>query len=737
VSALYSDNHIPKKTIWRPVHPSWVFIISVLAGTTASGPIIGATLYKNGNKRTGLFSGIALFLIGLFIFMFTTLWNIEWYWAATTLSAFNLISGIILSLVQQRIYRRFFRSHAPASVNIGSYRHICAGIVGGAFLGLLLGMLFTALYLLLIDYLFSTLMPVIFEDDYTIIRSGVTVFYLTLSGAVCGGLIGRFKPNTTPSDMIMYALSFLWVYFTWLLALECSIAIPGFQAGTSVIERWEALISPILSITFFIGLWWSVFMVFFIISGECLKTRISRFFQAALINMASALTIAILFGYTADMFLAAGGYMERKAYVPQAMWCYEHGLKKEPKDTLASYLQYRVALLNHKLGQKDKARQGFNRLIAKYDTNKLLVKKANHFIENIERAKGSRRVVLPGVETRTQYRGGYCVPNSLALVMRYWGADITARDIGERITGLGSGTFVVDQRWYAEQEGFSHDFLPLAGLKDIKDCIDAGFPVLVYVPFHIFAVVGYDEMLETFVTYDVATNDVWVEYIQKDFIKSWKKQATTLVLAYPPEKRELLPSGIRSRLVRLSDNYLHFQLHYFDAPEDSISLPHLLKSAGDNGDFFFPVTILYSEFPGMRAGLARKHDPDSIIPSIKSYFWDNFDEGTHLWGQYHNDRWAQSDWALSSSMKYLIGQKRFDLIEQILARIDEQGMISDEMIELSGMIDLAHGRFQRGLNRLIKAQDSSQSFYKALANLKIDYNQGMIQEMTKTVMANL
>ena len=65
-------------------------------------------------------------------------------------------------------------------------------------------------------------------------------------------------------------------------------------------------------------------------------------------------------------------------------------------------------------------------------------------------------------------------------------------------------------------------FLPMAGLKDIKECIDAGFPVLVYVPAHVFAIFGYDEALDTFVTYDIATNDVWVEYLQKDFIKAWK-----------------------------------------------------------------------------------------------------------------------------------------------------------------------------------------------------------------------
>ena len=129
------------------------------------------------------------------------------------------------------------------------------------------------------------------------------------------------------------------------------------------------------------------------------------------------------------------------------------------------------------------------------------------------------------------------------------------------ITGLGTGTYVVDQSWYAQQHDFRHQFLPLAGLEDIKTCIDSGFPVLVYVPSHVFAIVGYDEALETLVTYDVATQDLWVEYLQSDFIKAWKKQATTLVLAYPEDKTALLPASIRERLQNGSDSYLHFQLH--------------------------------------------------------------------------------------------------------------------------------------------------------------------------------
>jgi hypothetical protein len=400
---------------------------------------------------------------------------------------------------------------------------------------------------------------------------------------------------------------------------------------------------------------------------------------------------------------------------------------------IASYLQYRVSLLNHKLGNEKAAREGFGRVVATFTDNEELVKKASRFLENLERTAGKKRVVLPGVETRTEYKGGYCVPNSLALVMRYWGSEVTARSIGAKITGIGTGTHIVNQAWFAQQEGFHHDFLPLADLNDIKGCIDAGFPVLVYVPAHVFAIVGYDEALETFVTYDVATQDVWVEYLQKDFIKAWKKEATTLVLAYPPEKEGAIPPDIHARLTRLSDEYLHFQLHFLDVPAGSVSIPHLLKASGERGELFFPVTMLYSGFPGMRGYLAEKFDTAFVAEGIKNYFRNDFDEGLHLAGQHHDVDSARNDLPLKAGVEYLASHHLYDAVEDIIERIDTEGRLSKDMLGEAGVIDLARGELERGLNRLEESGKKTKALYAGLAQLKLGNEQGAIRELVKTV----
>lgn len=723
----------PGSYVDQPLNPLWLILITVVAGLPASAPVAGAIAVRCGYRRLGWACGALLTIFGILSLALAVIWGVEWYWTTLALVAFNIVCGSGLYLLLRKPQRAFKENHPLPPGKRGGYRQIITGMVGGAMISLLLGMVGMILYVLLVDRIFSTLMPVTFEDGFAAYKVFIGVLFLLFSGAIAGGFIGRLKPAITPGQFIFYGLGLVWAYLTWSFALEIFIAIPGFQAGAATGIGWQSLISPTLMGNVLVGFWWSVFLLFYMLSPSAGLKKFGRTAQLIGINLAAGLTLSICFGYSADMFLAAGRYLEREALTDTAMKFYEIGLKKEPQPWVASYLQYRVALANHRLGDREKAIRGFRKVVAKYTANSELVTKANRFLDNLERSADKPRVVLAGVDTRTEYKSSYCVPNSLALAMRYWGAHDTARGIGQQITGLGSGTFIVNQSWYAEQAGFRHDFLPMASLEDIKQCIDAGFPVLVYVPAHAFAIVGYDEALETFVTYDVATDDVWVEYIQKDFVKAWKKQSTTLVLVYPPEKESLIPDQIRGRLKRLSDNYLHYQLHYFDAPENSLSIPHLVKAAGDNGEFFFPLTVLYSNFPGLRKQISHDYDSELVASSIYTYFDDNFDEAIHKAGQHHDDRESESDLNLTHSIQYLIGLQQFDLVEELLTRIDEKGQISPAMQSQMGMIHLARGEFESGIDQLIANKNSGNSFYAGLANLKIGNTQAAIRQLSEAV----
>lgn len=718
----------------RPIHPLWLIPISLVAGLLACGPFAGAILHRCGFRRLGWGLGSTLMIAGCALLVLCALWGTHWYWVALTLSGVHLLCGTVLFLALRGPYREFITRQAHAAAWRGGYRSVLTGMIGGALLGALFGTALSIPYELLVDRLFSTLLPATFDDNIVLFRVIAGSIFMSFTGIVAGCMLGRFRPDITARRVFLYTIFLVWIQQSWMLSVDALIATPGFQANSEALSGLSSLIGPFIKLELLIGCWWSVFLLFFVISSQRLPGMFLRCSLTPAINLAAAITISVSFGYVGDLFLAVGKHFERTAQTSRALWFYELSLKKDPKEHVASYLQYRVALLNHKLGEREKARQGFSRVVAKYNRNQYLAGKANQFLDSLERKSEGKRVVLPGVETRTEYKGGYCVPNSLSLVMRYWGRDVSARTIGSRITALGSGTIVVDQRWFAEQEGMRHDFLPMAGIDDIKRLIDAGFPVLVYVPAHVFAVLGYDEALETLITYDVATADIWEEYIQKDFIKSWKKQATTLVLSYPPEKERMIPDDIRRRFENLSDNYLHYHLYYLDRPKDSVSIAHLSKAAEPEGVFFFPVTILYRAFPSLRASFDRTYDANLIAESIKEYFGNDFDEGLHMAGQLHLDeRESGQDWALGSAVSYLIGNGRFDLVKALIERIDDQGRVSRRTLAEVGLMDLSIGDYSQGLDRLQRADDQSAAFYAGLARLKTGNTQGGIQELAKTV----
>ncbi len=702
------------------VHPVLLAIIALVAGPIVAGPMAGRTLYDLGYRAWGWGVGLCLGIAGVGLDLGILLWPIEHYWTTLALLATHGICAGALSLTLARPLKRQKPKIGAVTRRRGTYRHIVTGIVAGGLLGILLGVAAVSLYMLGTDRLLSTLIPVAFDDSVSIFMLVMALIPMLTAGLFAGGLLGWLRPRSGPLQMLGYALVLIWAQLTWLAALQLSIAVPGFQAGAATDQGWKAITLPFTVGQLLVGIGWAIVMLLYVVRPTGMRTKCIRAMMVPAINLCAAVALAIALGYSADLFLAMGRHQERNANIARALWSYQKGLAKAPNPQIASYLQYRAALIHHKLGHHDKARDGFRRVVTKYNQRQALAQKANRFLDNLRDATGEdRRVVLSGVETRTQYTGAYCVPNSLALAMRYWGAAVDARSIGAQITGLGTGTYAVDQSWYAQAHDFHHDFLPMAGLADIKTCIDAGFPVLVYVPAHVFAIVGYDEVLKTFVTYDVATQDLWAEYLQEDFIKAWKKQATTLVLAYPGDKADLLPESIRERLQRGSDEYLHFQLYYLNTLADSPNAAHLERAAGADAAFFFPLTILYAEFPSLRTHLDARYDVDQITNTIVTYFGNNFDEGTHLAGQRHDERWADPDWALKYGVEYLIAQHRFKTIEQLLARVDTQGQLSGEMQYYSAILALSQGRFEEGLDSFGRASGDGKHFYAALASLEM------------------
>lgn len=733
-SDTVQDRNSQKKTVL--LSPASLALLTFMAGPHISlfpGLQVISRPTINKGAAIPLLSCAVLFPA---LYIFLLLWPTQWYWSSLIL----LGAHILCSVGYYLLFRNLQLSHTDDYQNASSGttssgpQFILPGIAGGIFFLPMLGIAFIIAFILGIDHMLSTFMPVAFDDTMSLVLLVFGLLGLSLSGAIAGGWLGKLGLQLRPLQLIGYSFCLIWIAGLWYLFLQLLIVLPGFL--TSQMGNY-ALIQPLVLFFFgniLIGSLWSAYLLFFTLRPASINGRCTALLTIPIISLSSAFIFAMVCGYPSNWFHSAGKMFEKRGQIATSLWCYEKGMSKHPTGEHASYLQYRIALLSHKLGEREKATKGFQKVVSMFNRNDDLVAKSTEFLDNLKRNDtNKKRVVLPGVENPTAYKGAYCVPNSLALVMNFWGAGIDANTIGQAITSLSSGTMVIDQAWYAEQQGFRHEFMPLATTADITSTIDAGFPVLVYVPAHVFVIVGYDEILETFVTYDVATKDIWVDYLQKDFIKSWKKEDTTMVVVYPPGRESRLPERIRDGLTRTSNEYLQYHLHYLDSPEGYPSVDRLLLAAANSTEFFLPLVKAYQEFPSLRPSLLKTHDVEGTANRIIRFFNTDFDEGTHLSGQMHYDDYVNADRKLEASLEFLIGTGLLEQASNLIKEIDSKGEISTTTKEIQAMLELSRGDFDNAIPHLTELDDDELQFYLSQSYLRQGNITSAITGLVKTI----
>jgi len=130
-----------------------------------------------------------------------------------------------------------------------------------------------------------------------------------------------------------------------------------------------------------------------------------------------------------------------------------------------------------------------------------------------------------------------CGPASLAGVLNYWGTPVSPEEIAiEIFSPSAKGTLNIDMLLYAEKKGLKADSYE-GSVKDLKDKIDLGFPLIVFVDYgfwvyqqnHFMVVVGYDEK-------GIIANsgrERFKAISLKDFIKSWKRKKFWTLLITP------------------------------------------------------------------------------------------------------------------------------------------------------------------------------------------------------------
>ncbi len=318
------------------------------------------------------------------------------------------------------------------------------------------------------------------------------------------------------------------------------------------------------------------------------KRSVWRHYALGLVSLGLAMAAwTVTTGLPINYALLIGQQYEKSGTPHKAIPWYSRALSWSRSDNLKSYLQFRVALLHRKNGDLEEAKEAFIRVLVKYYHDSRLLLEAHEFRDKLEKNHGAKlkRVVIPGIEARTEYKSAYCVPNSLGLVLNYWGDRTGAKRIGAEITQLDKGSLITDEVFFSESRGFSSLVLPLRSLKDIFALIDNGIPVLAFIPGHVIAVFGYDQVLQTLVTYDVNTYDIWDDERWTEFGQDWSHMYNTIGVVVPKEKVPLLKKLLGGNIDVQNEAYLQYLMARSNEDDEDRKALHLGRSAGHG--FFF------------------------------------------------------------------------------------------------------------------------------------------------------
>jgi ABC-type bacteriocin/lantibiotic exporter with double-glycine peptidase domain len=133
-----------------------------------------------------------------------------------------------------------------------------------------------------------------------------------------------------------------------------------------------------------------------------------------------------------------------------------------------------------------------------------------------------------------------CGAASLAMVLRYWGENISQYFIADRIYDKSKeGIESEALRSFAEEKGFLA-FIYQGEIENIKDNIKKGRPLLVALGadalsgFHYLVIVGFDEHRSLIVVNDPYSEKL-KEMDSEQFIKRWKESNNWTLLVLPKQ----------------------------------------------------------------------------------------------------------------------------------------------------------------------------------------------------------
>ncbi|MBU1639797.1 MAG: hypothetical protein KKG53_04860 [Proteobacteria bacterium] len=233
----------------------------------------------------------------------------------------------------------------------------------------------------------------------------------------------------------------------------------------------------------------------------------------------------ILSGYSVTIDLTLASFLEDKQQLSEARNLYSKTIPYIKHDKLLAALHHRLGVLNVMNENYQEALKAFKKVMADYSDDYDVYRKAKRYLEsyekNISREIQGKKIL--NVQHQTFEQAASCFPNSLAVILNFYEEEpISTRALSYSIKeGFDEGSFI----WKAESFLEKNDYKLVTTLWQSKEMLirllEAGYPVLIYIPGHVYTLYGYDARMEMFFTFDTAQANRWNDNPFYDLQKTW------------------------------------------------------------------------------------------------------------------------------------------------------------------------------------------------------------------------
>ncbi len=267
-----------------------------------------------------------------------------------------------------------------------------------------------------------------------------------------------------------------------------------------------------------------IFIIFF------MKTASTSGLIKTLVAMPVAILLVmlhciVLSGYMVTTNLTIASILEDGHRLDSAKKLYGKCIPYIKHDNLLAALHHRQGVLNVMNQDYEGALQAFKKVIADYSDYYEVYDKARQYIASHDKTPvdtNSKRKII-NVRHQTFEQAASCFPNSLSVILNiYEEQPISTRHLSYSIKeGFDQGTFIWKAESFLEKHGYRLITSFWQDKETLTSLLDAGYPVLIYIPGHVYTLYGYDAKMEMFFTYDTAKSNRWNDNPFHDLLKTW------------------------------------------------------------------------------------------------------------------------------------------------------------------------------------------------------------------------